>query len=94
MIVFYHVSQENNVEVFWEKLKGLYDRKASQNKAFVARKLVNLKLKAGRFVAEHLSEFQDLVNQMVTMKLIIDDELQVLLLLSSLLDSWEILVVT
>ena len=55
---------------------------------------MNLKLKDGRSVAEHLSEFQDLVNQMVTMKLIIDDELQALLLLSSLLDNWETLVVS
>ena len=36
--------------------------KKIQNKAFVARKLVNLKLKEGRSVAEHFSEFQDLVN--------------------------------
>ena len=55
---------------------------------------MNLKLKEGKSIAEHLSEFQDLVNQMVTMKLIIDDELQALLLLSSLLDSWETLVVS
>ena len=54
---------------------------------------MNLKLKEGKSIAEHLSEFQDLVNQMVTMKLIIDDKLQALLLLSSLLDSWETLVV-
>ena len=92
MSVFHHVSQETNAEALWEKLKGLYERKTTQNKAFVARKLVNLKLKEERSVAENLSEFQDLVNQMVTMKLIIDDELQVLLLLSSLPDSWETLV--
>ena len=55
---------------------------------------MNLKLKEGKSVVKHLSEFQDLVNQMVTMKLVIDDELQVLLLLSSLLDSWETLVVS
>ena len=54
---------------------------------------MNLKLKEGRSIAEHLSEFLDLVNQMVTMKLIIEDELQTLLLMSSLLDSWETLVV-
>ena len=51
-------------------------------------------LKEGKSIAEHLSEFQDLVNQIVTMKLIIDDELQALLLLSSLPDSWETLVVS
>ena len=55
---------------------------------------MNLKLKEGKSIVEHLSEFQDLVNQMVTMKLVIDDELQTLLLLSSLPDSWETLVVS
>ena len=74
-------------------MRGIYEKKTAQNKAFVARKVVNLKLKEGRSVAEHLSEFQDLVNQMVTMKLIIDYELQVLLLLSSFPNSWETLVV-
>ena len=48
---------------------------------------MNLKLREGKSIAEHLSKFQDLVNQMVTMKLVIDDELQTLLLLSSLPDS-------
>ena len=92
--VFHHVSQETNAEVLWEKLRSFYERKIAQNKAFIARKLVNLKLKEGKSIAEHLSQFQDLVNNMVTMKLVIDDELQALFLLSSLLDSWETLVVS
>ena len=58
------------------------------------KNLVNLKLKEGRSVAKHLSEFQELVNQMVILKLIIGDELQALLLLSSLRDSYETLVVS
>ena len=94
MSVFHHVSQETNAKALWEKLKGLYERKIAQNKAFVAKKLVNLKLKEGRSVVKHFTEFQDLVNQMITMKLIIDDELQALLLMSSLPDSWETLVVS
>ena len=92
--VFHHMSQEINAEALWEKLKSLYERKTTQNKASIARKLVNLKLKEGKSIADHLSEFQDLVNQMVTMKLVVDDELQALLLLSSLPDSLETLVVS
>ena len=92
--VSHHVSQETNAEALWEKLKGLYERKTAQNKAFVARNFVNLKIKEGRSIVKHLSEFHDFVNQMVTMKLIIDDKLQVLLLLSSLPDSWETLMVS
>ena len=73
--VFHHVSLETNAEALQEKLRSLYERKTAQNKAFIARKLVNLELKEGKSIAEHLSEFQDLVNQMVIMKLVIDDEL-------------------
>ena len=92
--VFHHMSQETNAKTLWEKLRSLCERKTAQNKVFTTRKLVNLKLKKGKSIAERLSEFQDLVNQMVTMKLVINDELQVLLLLSSLPDSWETLIVS
>jgi hypothetical protein len=44
-------------------------------------------------VSEHLSNFQGLLNDLSTMKLALDDEVQALLLLSSLPDSWEALVV-
>ena len=45
-------------------------------------KLAHLKLKEGISVAEHLSKFQDLVNQLTRMNLVVDDELQALLFLS------------
>uniref|UniRef100_A0A2N9J8U9 Integrase catalytic domain-containing protein n=1 Tax=Fagus sylvatica TaxID=28930 RepID=A0A2N9J8U9_FAGSY len=92
--VFHHVSQETKADTLWKKLESLYERKTAQNKAFAIRKLAHLKLKEGRSVAEHLSEFQDLVNQLTRMNLVVDDELQALLLLSSLLNSWETLVVS
>ena len=53
----------------------------------------NLKYKDGNSVAKHLSNFQGLLNELSTMKLELDDEVQTLLLLSSLPDSWETLVV-
>ena len=55
---------------------------------------MNLKYKDGNSVVEHLSNFQGLLNELSTMKLELDDEVQVLLLLSSLPDSWETLVVS
>ena len=45
-------------------------------------------------MAEHTSEFQSLVNQLTSVNLQFDDEMQVLLLLSSLLESWETLIVS
>ena len=45
-------------------------------------------------MSQHLNDFQDIINKLTTMKIVLDDELQALFLLSSLPDSWETLVVT
>jgi hypothetical protein len=57
----------------------------------VIKRLVNLKYKDVNSVMvlmEHLiSNFQGLLNELSTMKLALDDEMQALLVLSSLLDN-------
>ncbi|CAA0840400.1 Unknown protein, partial [Striga hermonthica] len=92
--IFHHVATESKAHTLWNKIEQMYQRKTAQNKAFVIKKLVNLKYWDGKSVAEHLNEFQDMVNQLVTMDMKLDEELQALLLLSSLPDSWETLVVS
>ena len=42
----------------------------------------------------HLNAFQSIVNQLATMKTVMDDEMQASLLLCSLPDRWETFVVT
>ena len=51
------------------------------------KRLVNLKYKDGHSVTEYLSNFQGLLNELSTMKLALDDEVQAILMLSSLPDS-------
>lgn len=92
--IFNHVSQETEPLELWRKLEGLYERKTAHNKASLIKRLVNLKLKPGKSVSEHLSDFQDIINKLTVMKIVLDDELQALFLLSSLPDSWETLVVS
>ncbi|CAA0814545.1 Unknown protein [Striga hermonthica] len=72
----------------------MYQAKTARNKALLMRRLVNMKLKNETSVAEHTSEFQSLVNQLSCVEVPLGDEMQSLLLLSSLPDSWETLVVT
>ena len=55
------------------------------------RKVVDLKYREGSSIAEHLNELQSVINQLSYMKMTLDDELQTLLLLRSLSDSWETL---
>ncbi|KAA8535831.1 hypothetical protein F0562_030849 [Nyssa sinensis] len=92
--VFHHVSTKNSPHALWTKLEGLYERKTAVNKAFLFQKLVNLKYKEWTPIAEHLNDIKSIVNKLATMKITFDDELQALLLFSSLSKSWEILVVT
>ncbi|RVX19016.1 Retrovirus-related Pol polyprotein from transposon TNT 1-94 [Vitis vinifera] len=67
-------AKEVDAYSLWQKLKSLYERKTAQNKAFMIRKLVNLKYKDGNSVLEHLSNFQGLLNELSTMKLELNDE--------------------
>lgn len=88
------MSTETNAKDLWQKLKNIYKRKIAQNKVIYIRKLVHMKYQEGSSVSEHLSKFQDCVNRLTTMKMVLDEELRVLILLSSLPDSWETLVVS
>ncbi|KAJ8504994.1 hypothetical protein OPV22_005880 [Ensete ventricosum] len=92
--VFQNVSTKCSAYSLWKKLEGLYERKTAGNKAFLIRKLVNLKYKEGTSIPKHLNEIQSITNQLSSMKMSLDDELQTLLLLSSLPESWETLMVS
>ncbi|BBH02603.1 hypothetical protein Prudu_013229 [Prunus dulcis] len=82
---------EGKLDDIW----SILNRKATtQNKASIIRRLVNLKYKDGRSVTEHLSNFQGLINQLTNMQMVLDDGLQALVLLNSLPNSWDTLVVS
>jgi len=91
---YHHVSGETLAYNLWKRLSELFKSKNSLNKAFLIKKIVNLKYKDGSSIAEHLRSFQNMVNQFITMEIVLDDELLALLLLSSLPNSWETLVVS
>ena len=92
--VFHHVAQDTDAYEMWRKLEDMFQAKTARNKALIMRRIVNLKLRSGTSVAEHTNEFQSLVNQLSAVDMQLGDEVQALLLLSSLPDSWETLVVT
>ena len=92
--ILQHVANDTNSYELWHKLAGMYERKNALNKASLMRKLVRLKYSDGESIVVHTSTFMGLVNQLASAKMSLDDELHALLLLSSLPDSWETLVVS
>ena len=53
-----------------------------------------MKLKEGTLITNHMNAFQSIVNQLATMKMVMDDEMQASLLLCSLPNNWATFVVT
>ena len=92
--VFHQFAQETNAYSLWKKLEAMYERKHAQNKIFLIRQLLNSKYNEGSSVAEHLSFFQSILNQMTAVGIKFDDEMQSLFLLGSLPESFETLVVS
>ena len=72
----------------------MIQKNTPRNKALLVRRLVKLDYKDGQGMIEYLNNFKGLVNQLTKVEMKIDDELQALLLLSSLPESWDTLVVT
>ena len=56
------------------------------------KKLFNLKKAESTSVAQHLNEFNTITNQLFTMGIEFDDEVRALILLASLPNSWEAMI--
>ena len=55
---------------------------------------MNLKLREGQSIVEHLNDFEGMIAQLSIAGLSLDEETRACLLLGSLLDSWNTLVVS
>ena len=87
-------NDEPEVDVLWKKIGGMFEKKNALNRVSVIRRIVRLRYQDGSSMAEHLNAFDGLINQTVSLEIpLVDDELA-LLVLGSLPDSWETLVVT
>jgi hypothetical protein len=75
-----------------DALAKLYEKPSASNKVFVMKRLFNMKMSEGGFVADHLNDFNTVTNQLSSLKVDFDDEVSALLILCSLPESWNGLV--
>ena len=64
------------------------------NQVSIFRKIVRLRYEDNSSMAENMTAFQGLINQTTSLEVPLADEVLALLLLGSLRDSWETIVVT
>ena len=72
----------------------MLENKNVVNRVSVFRKIVRLRYQDGSSMTEHMNAFQGLINQTTSLEVPLADKVLALLLLGSLSDSWETLVVT
>ena len=87
-------NEENKAHELWEKIDIILENKNAVNRVSVFQKIVRLKYQDDSSMAEHMNAFQGLINYTTSLEVPLADEVLALLLLRSLLDSWETQVVT
>eukprot|EP00253_Pinus_taeda_P012540 PITA_12540 len=89
--VLLNVSREAMAKALWDKLGTLYQSKSLVNKLFLWKKL-NLRMKDGGSVTQHLNASNTVVSQLASIDIKISDEDKCISLLCSLPNSWDSLV--
>ncbi|KAH9698636.1 hypothetical protein KPL71_024084 [Citrus sinensis] len=87
--VLKEVAKENTISNLWTKLKELFLKKSSAKRLYMKRKLYTFSMKERTIVKDHLDEFNKLILDLENVNIILEDKDRVLILLSSLSDSYE-----
>ena len=88
-LVAHNVVKEKTIVDLMKVLSSMYEKLSTNNKVHLIKKLFNLKMVEGTLVAQHLNEFNTITNQLSSVEIDFDDEIHVLIVLASLLNSWE-----
>jgi glucose-6-phosphate isomerase len=90
--VAFNISKEKTTKDLMDALAKLYEKTSASNKVFLMKRLFNMKMSEGGSVAHHLNEFNTVTNQLSSVKVDFDDEVRALLILCSLPERWNVLV--
>ena len=94
MSMYNNFNKENKAHELWEKIGIMLENKNVVNRVSVFRKIVTLRYYYASSMAEHINVFQGLINQTTSLEVPLAYEVLALLLLGSLPDIWDKLVVT
>ena len=70
-------------------LSNMYEKSSAMNKVYLMQRLFNLQMSEGGSIADHIDEFNKIVSQLSSVDINIKDEIKILILMSSLPESWD-----
>ena len=88
LLVAFNISKEKTTEGVMSTLRKLYEKPLTSNVVILMKCLFNMNMSEGGFVADHLNEFNTVTNQLSSVGVNFDDEVRALLILCSLLEIW------
>ena len=62
--VYFNVKEMKTSYELWKKLCNLYDQKSAASQVYWLKKLVDLKMKEGASMSDHLNEFNTIFSQL------------------------------
>jgi len=92
--VMYNAMDEEMATGLWSRLEMLYMTKNLSNKLYLKKQLYGLCMKKGTTHLEHQNFFNKIISKLLVVDVKIDEEDKVLILLSSLLESYNHIITT
>ena len=86
-LVAFNILKEKTTEGVMSALSKLYEKPSASNKVFLMKRLFNMKMSESGSIADHLNEFNTLIDQLSSIKVNFDDEVRALLILCSFPES-------
>ena len=91
----FNIIKKKTTSDLLKALSNMYAKLLSaMNKVYLMRKLFNLRMSEGGSVVDHINEFNMIVSQLSSVEINFEDEIKALILMSSLLESWDTVVAT
>ena len=87
--VAHNVVKKNTIANPMKALSSMYEKPSANNKVHLMKKLLNLKMVENASVAQHLNEFNTIINQLSSVEIDFDDEIRALIILAFLPNSWK-----
>ena len=88
--MYFNVKEAKTSFELWQKLCDLYEKKSAASQVYWLKQLVDLKMKEGTSMSNHLNEFNTInFRQLSSQEIRFDDSVKANFLLITLPESWD-----
>ncbi|MCO5590505.1 hypothetical protein L7F22_044475 [Adiantum nelumboides] len=88
--VYYNVQDaEGGAYKLWQRICDMYDKHSAASMVYWIKKLLDLRMEEGASMNAHLNEFNITFSQLATQKITFEDNVKLMFLFVTLLESWD-----